>query len=1049
MIIWYHNIYIVYKLYIQTFNNEVSMIKKYFNDVKVFNINTEKRHGAGFSYDADGKQKVVSLNGVWKFKFCDKVADIPKNYFDLGYDLSSFDEIVVPSNWQIQGFGKPQYTNINYPYPVESKKKLLIPTIHADMNPVGCYVTEFDYTLTEDNVYINFGGINSAGEVYLNGNFVGYNEDTFDQVEYDLTEFLVEGKNKLAVTVYQYCTSSYLEDQDMWRLGGIFRDVTLVYRPEKCIADIYNFCKLSNNYESASFNAKVKISAERADYLGGKLVIKLRDAYRNEVFNEEIKLPSIENGAEYTVEFLKNILNVTLWEIENPYLYEVDYVLFEGTKMSDRRKLMFGFREIEITPYNKETKRGPFILLNGKPVRFRGVNRHEFHPDYGHAVPRELIEQDIILCRKNNITALRTSHYPNSSHFYELCDKYGILVMSECNLETHGLAHLIPRSDPKWIEPCKYRMSNMVENYKNHTSIVMWSLGNEAGTGKTFAEMKKVTLKIDDTRPVHYECDPYIKVSDVMSEMYTMQQTMKWIGKNRPRIHSRALWNLGLGYFVKPSNYIDKPFILCEYAHSMNNSLGNFADYWNDFKKHDRLAGGFIWDFADQSIKRVADDGTVEWTMGGDWGDKPNDGNFVFNGIVQADRSPNPALYEVKKVYQLVDFELDGDKLVLKNSYRITNLNSFDLNLKVFNDGILVDTIELEIPSIKPFEKGLINIGEYTKLNKTEKSLVVELSLKEDTMFAPKGHIVAYEQFILNEQKGKSVELKFKPLYEVLKDGLKIYCEDLEATIDKKTGGLYLAKEGRNLLKEPILPNLWRAITDNDLVPMAPTFAKNFMGVFYYKKAMKNLKPSKIAFSEHDNCIKVEISWRSLRIKRLKAIYKFDGNGNIEMSMVVKGRIYALPRYGFTMQLDKGYDKMSFYGKGPFENYCDRQTASVLAVYEGSPYDFMHEYLAPQECSNHTGMRWLELENDTDKMRVEYSGNPFESSVYPFAISDLDETTHKHKLKHSEHLTVNIDGKQRGVGGDIPAFARTKRRYKILPYRKHKVSVSLRFIDKE
>ncbi|MEG1791472.1 MAG: glycoside hydrolase family 2 TIM barrel-domain containing protein [Clostridia bacterium] len=1024
-------------------------MNNYYNDVSIFNVNTEKRHGAGFPYDVNGYKKIKSLNGIWKFKFCEKVGDIPENYFSLDYDISNFDEIKVPSDWQIQGFGKPQYTNVNYPYPVESKKKKLIPYIHPEINPVGCYVTEFTYKPSKENVFINFGGINSAGEVYLNGQFVGFSEDTFDQVEYDITDFVVEGTNKLAVTVYQFSIGSYLEDQDMWRLAGIFRDVNLVFRSEKCIADIYNYCSLTPKGEGAVFNAKVTVKAERADFEGGRLMIKLRDADRTEVFTETMAVPPIENGEVYDVEFSRDLLGVTLWEIDNPYLYELDYVLFEDAEMLDRRKLMFGFRSIAIAPYDEATGRGPFILLNNLPIRFRGVNRHEFHPDYGHAVPRELIEKDIILCRQNNITAIRTSHYPNSRDFYELCDKYGMLVMCENNLETHGLAKTIPASDPKWLAPCIYRMENMVNSYKNHTCIIMWSLGNEAGVGDTFAAMKKAALAIDNTRPVHYECDSFLHVSDVMSEMYTMQQTMKKIGENKTHVHSRALWNAGMGYRLKPNDYKDKPFILCEYAHSMNNSLGNFADYWKDFLSYDRLAGGFIWDFADQSIKRINEDGVTEWTMGGDWGDKPNDGNFVFNGIVQADRSPNPALYEVKKCYQLIDFELEGDELVIINRYRTLDTSNFDLTLKVLHDGCMVDEVKLQMPVIKPYEKGRLNVAKFIKNKKTEHSILVEVSLKEDTLYAPAGHIVSHEQFLTNEIKGKAQGSKIKPIYENNDDAIKVYCEDTEVSIDKKSGGLTINRLGRELLTSPLKPNVWRAITDNDLLPIVPAFVRFFMGKFYYKKANQKLRPKKIYYSELSGCLRVEIYWKTaFRMLKLKTTYKFDGCGNMDFAMIARGQFYGLPRYGFTMQLNKGYDKMKFYGKGPFENYCDRKAAAVLAVYDGTPEEFGHEYLAPQECSNHTEMRWLELQGEKDTLRVDYINNPFEASVYPFTIEALDKAVHKHDLIHTEFLTVNIDGGQRGVGGDVPAFARTKTRYKLMPYKKHTLQVSLKFIEK-
>lgn len=1024
-------------------------MSNYYNDVQIYSKNTERRHGAGFPYDARGYKKTKSLNGIWKFKFCPSVSKIPEGYYNLGYDLSSFDQIEVPSNWQLKGFGIPQYTNVRYPLTLESKNKRKIPFVYADKNPVGCYVTEFEYTPTEDNVIINFGGINSAGEVYVNGKFVGYNEDTFDQVEYDITEFLVEGVNKLAVTVYQFSTGSYLEDQDMWRLGGIFRDVTLIYRPECCIADIYNFTTIEA--EGKVFNSTIKVTAERADYNGGRLLIKMRDANRKDVFTQTVDIPPIENGAIYEIEFFSDALDVELWDIDNPYLYEVDYVLYEDDEMCDRRKLFFGFKTVQIIPYNPTTKRGPFIHLNNLPLRFRGVNRHEFHPDYGHAVPRELIEKDIILCRQNNITAIRTSHYPNSRDFYELCDKYGIVVICENNLETHGLARIIPSDDPKWSDHCVYRMQNMVNSYKNHACVVMWSLGNESGVGSAFSEMKKAALKIDDTRPIHYECDDDMSVTDVLSEMYTTMPIMKKIGKNKLHLHCRALWNI-TGSMLKPEQYRDKPYILCEYAHSMGNSLGNFSDYWKEFLKYDRLAGGFIWDFADQSIKRIGEGGEIEYTYGGDWGDKPNDGNFAFNGIVKADRTPQPALYEVKKCYQMVNFSLEGDEIVLMNRYRTHDLSDYELSVKVLNNGAFVEKIALDIPEILPYKKGKINISKLLKTGKKgETSLVFELALKSDTNYAPAGHIVAYEQFVVNPTKGVVETTQIQPLFQNDKKAktFKVFAEETEFTIDHKTGGLTIEKYGKQLLNKPLMPNFWRAVTDNDRAPMLPRIVKWLFGKNYYKKANAKLRPKKLYYSKYDNNLTVHIVWKGWRFLSLKTAYAFDGLGNMRLGMKVKGQFYGLPRYGFTMQLAEDYDKMRFYGKGPFENYCDRNTAAVLAVYEGTPESFEYDYLYPQECSNHTQMRWLELSNASSELKVEYSGNPFEASAYPYSIEELEKAKHLHELKKNPTLTLNIDGQQRGVGGDIPAIATTKTKYKIMPYKKHSFEVAMKFSSKE
>ncbi len=610
------------------------------HDIDVFSINTEKRSASGFPIDVNsGDKKVMSLNGTWKFKFLPDSNSTVPGYQSPDFDTFLFDDIHVPGEWQIQGYGIPQYTNTNYPRAVSMVD---IPHINDDKNPCGLYIKDFDLPETDDNVFIHFGGINSCGEVYVNGEFVGYSEDTFDETEYDITEYVKKGRNRLAVTVHQFCTGSYLEDQDMWRLAGIFRDVNIVFKPKVSVQDYYIRSEFADNYKSALFKIDVCVEAIRTVYGGGSVNVAILDKRNKEFASLDIDMPAMTKGVSLKLQREIPIKNFKLWSHEDPYLYTVRITLNEHGKPIDIREHKYGFRDIKIEKYNPETKRGPFILLNGVPLKICGVNRHDFHPDYGHAVPEEITRSDLEMLKRSNITSVRTCHYPNSRRFYELCDEIGILVMSENNLETHGLAAFIPGSHPKWSRQCCYRMRNMVESYKNHSCILFWSLGNESGNGQTFSDMKQAALEIDDTRPIHYEPDAHVEVSDMLSEMYTVQTEMQEIGENKPHVHSRALWNLGMGYRLKPEEYKDKPFIQCEYSHAMGNSMGNFSDYWKDFKKYDRLSGGYIWDFADQAIHTKTPDGKDKWNYGGDFGDKPNDGNFAFNAIFRGDRSPNP-----------------------------------------------------------------------------------------------------------------------------------------------------------------------------------------------------------------------------------------------------------------------------------------------------------------------------------------------------------------------------------------------------------------------
>lgn len=1010
-------------------------MKPHYADVKVTEINAIRRYASGFPLDKDGKETVVCLDGNWKFKFCNTPSEIPVGYEKEGADLSSFGEIKVPSEWQIEGYDKPIYTNYIYPYALEQNNLLRVPHIKDKYNTVGCYATTFNVEKNGKRVFIQFGGINSCADIYVNGKFVGYSEDTFDFQEYEITDLVKEGENKLAATVYRYCTGSYLEDQDMWRLSGIFRSVYLIYKPKAQIADYFSLCRLNDTFDSAEFVVEAKIASVGKALENGKVTVTL--SRKGEVVKEMSSEISLKDGEQKKVTLKTVVDKPELWSHEKPELYDVEVRLTDGNEFEDCRKSRFGFRKIEIAPM--KNGRGPFILLNGMPIKICGVNRHEFHPEYGHAVPEELIRSDLLLCKANNITAIRTSHYPNSEAFYRLCDELGILVMCETNLETHGLARWIPAGDPKWTASCLQRACNMVNRLKNHSCIISWSLGNEAGYGSNFVRMRDAVKELDDTRFIHYHPDQTGKVGEVLSGMYVKMEDTETIAKNKTFMHCAAFWAV-FGTRYTPDMYKDLPFIECEYAHCMGNSLGNFSDYWDMFKKYDRLSGGFIWDFADQAILR-RENGVEKWLYGGDFGDKPNAGRFAFNGIVRGDRSPNPALYEVKHQYRQVDFTYKDGKLSALNRYRFTDLSEFDLEYTITAEGQVVGKGSLK-PQGAPDSVTEYDIPSVAMPDGKECVLDVELKLKKDEPYAKKGHVVASAQFIVKPYDFKAAVLSGGAKVKKEKKSVSIACGDTVYTI-ANTGTINsIKKNGKELLTAPLRPNFFRATIDNDSLPQVPEFVVKYILLLYkFRNAQKKLRGRVVKVQEKDGIVTVDARWSMRWLSSLKTRYTFGADG-VKLDMKVKSWV-PLERYGFTFRTAEGVDGVKFYGKGPHENYCDRATAATLGVYEGKAEDFIHDYLVPQENGNHTAVRYAEI-GGKDGFKLAAQNAPFEMTVHPYTCEELFEAKHLHELKKSKELTVCIDGRQRGVGGDIPAIASLKPQYKIPAFKEHSFSVLLK-----
>ncbi|TFF87832.1 MAG: DUF4981 domain-containing protein, partial [Promethearchaeota archaeon] len=726
----------------------------------------------------------MDLNGNWKFNWVEKPSERPVDFYMKDFDVSNWDEIDVPSNWQLRGYGIPIYTNVAYPKSV--KKWFRIPNIDHKYNPVGSYRRAFNIPddWEKKEIFLHFDGVKSAFYVWINGKKVGYNQGSMNPAEFNITDFIEKGKNIIAVEVYRWSDGSYLEDQDMWRLSGIFRQVYLFATPKVHIRDFYAYCDLDENYKDALLKVRIKIHNYNDEKIQShNIEVILQDEEGKKLQLKKLSIDDINPDDESIVELEEKIENPAKWTAETPNLYDLILILKGADQeIIEVEKNKIGFRKIEIGEKGE-------LIINGKSIILKGVNRHEHDPDDGRAVPLNRMIEDIKIMKQNNINAVRTSHYPNNPIFYDLCDKYGIYIMDENNLESHGARRRLPKGKKKWREAVVDRMLGMVERDKNHPSVIIWSLGNEAGNGKNFQLMKEETLKIDETRPIHYEGDYAQKTSDFFSTMYSTPEELEKSGKLKKITYNFI-------HSIKPKQYIGKPRILCEYAHCMGNSLGNFQEFMDVFEKYDNCIGGFIWDFIDQGLRKVSDEGKEYWAYGGDFGDKPNDGNFCINGLLLPDRKPNPELYEVKKVYQDIkvsSIDLTKGLLKIHNKFNFKTLDLVKLSWELRENGRKIQDGIIENLNVNPNEKKEIQIPlkkPELKAN-SEYHLMIRFLLKDDNLWADKNHILAWDQFKI---PFKVPDQKDNPIAEM--DELKIE-EDENLIIIK--GNNFHIKFGKEL----------------------------------------------------------------------------------------------------------------------------------------------------------------------------------------------------------------------------------------------------------
>lgn len=1030
------------------------MEKFRWEDPSIFKINKEDGHAIMMPYDSENEalsgnesKYKQSLNGKWKFYWQRGLKNQPENFQLVSFDDSHWDEINVPSVWQTEGYSVPYYYASTFPKAF-SRTKSKIPSIDHNMQEIGFYRKTFVLDEVFDNreVFLHFGAAKSALEVYINGEFVGYSQGSMAPHEFDITKVLKKGENVITAKLYRFSDGSYLEDQDMWWLCGIYRDVYLFAEPKVCLRDFYFKTDFDDTYNDS--NVTLNMYFNNYNNIRGKIKVsaKLIDSK-----NEEIELGSSEkelSGGKETITYNKTVKSPDKWSAETPNLYTLVMSVELDGKVICVKSYKVGFKKVEI--------KGEKIYFNGMPLMIKGVNRHDFDCDYGWAVPKYRYTQDLDIMKQNNINSIRTSHYPDDPYFYDMCNKYGFYVMDECEVETHGVRRKgVPGSNPVWTGAVVDRMQRMVLRDRNNPCIFMWSLGNEAGDGSNFMEMKKSALELDDTRQFHYEGDFDLTKSDVISRMYPTKDIMEKLGNKQPitiSLYDNIANQLAADSKpIKAEMYEGKPVVLCEYAHSMENSLGNFQEYIDDFEKYDNMCGGFIWDFVDQALHVKDENGNDNYLYGTDFQGKephklidiPNTtamtGSNVYfcaNGIIGADRNPHPQIVEVKHGYQnigIIAKDIKNGEFTIKNKFLFTNLSDFNCKWVIKAEGKEVLNGTIGKINCAPLEEKEIKIDyDLSKLSDDkELILTVFFETTKKSLGLDADYEIAFEQFVLNEMpKPKEIKSDKKLDFDISGKKITVNGENLKVVVDDGKVVSYVIDE-KELLKAPLEPNYFRALTDNDIdfLNFTPQWAK-FHPFYAWQRATHHTKAVKTEVVKNGEVVEIHIAFSTAGLKNSVATYKVYPDGKLYVfhsAIPTKGML----RFGYQMTMESSMEYITWYGRGPKPTYIDRKLGSKIDLYESSVTDFEYRYMRPQESSNRCDVRYFTL---TDKkgfgIRVDaYYDNPINFSAYHYTTDGLEKATHINDIPYADITTVNIDHRQLGVGGDLPGQAFVREPY--------------------
>jgi beta-galactosidase len=1017
-----------------------------WNDIEVIRENVEppRAHFVGYpsreaAITRGANDRFQSLNGLWRFHYSDTPAERPRRFYEADYDTRGWDEIPVPSNWEREGYGYPIYVNVPYPFEIDE------PNVPTEDNPVGSYRRNFDVPehWSGQDIFIRFGAVSSAFYLWINGAYVGYSEGSKTPSEFDVTEYVRTGDNSVAVEVYRWSTGSYLEDQDFWSLSGIQRDVSLYARPPVRVRDFFVHADLTDDFRSGDLRVDIELvgPADVAEERTLSLALLDGDTVAQA---SEVRVTIGPGASSYS--FVALVERVRPWSAETPHLYTL--VLELSGDADDAREVVaqrIGFRRVEI-----ENAR---FLVNGRRVRLKGVNLHEHHDVRGHVIDEETMLRDIRLMKAANLNAVRTSHYPFPERWYELTDEHGLYVVDEANIESHGYGYepdATLGNKPHWMPHHLDRAQRMLERDKNHPSIVIWSLGNEAGDGVNLGATYHWIKSRDASRPVQYETEGDLAV----------------VGERHSDFHSSMYWRYwDLEAYAQTHD--DRPFLLIEYAHSMGNSTGNLEEYWEVIGAHDILVGGFIWDWVDQGLLEHAADGAPYWTYGGDYGpaDVPSSGNFCINGIVFPDRREQPAYWEVKRVYQHVEFRLEPGRpgaVSVVNGYDFIGLDAFELRWQVTEDGSAVKRgVErsLEIP---PGSARSVQLGYEPRRRRpgAEYHLNLQLVSPKPRGLLPAEHVYAQAQFALPGEPSSSVNSARSAKggrlrVEESDDAIAVRGEDFALGISRASGLLEsLTFRGEELLLAALTPDFWRAPTDNDFGNYMHEWAR------VWRRAVDDRRLDALRIVEAGDG-RVEISAEFLfgdgegsEIARWNTRYTVWATGDIEVenAFAKAEGMPVVPRLGMNVELLRELDRVEWYGRGPFENYRDRKLAAQVGRYRNAVADHYVPYIRPQENGYKTDVRWLALSDGSDvglliqaDERIGFGAHHNRQADFtpPAKVAITSEdgpgarknasrvNTHVDDIVPGDYVALAIDYGQMGVGGDDSWGKRTLEQYSL------------------